>query len=46
MPRLPRRFQESNMFHIMTKGINKEKIFEKNFMKNKIMSIYANQNYD
>lgn len=46
MPRLARSFQNFNYFHIMTKGINKEKIFYNDFYKNTIIKYYFEDRYD
>lgn len=46
MPRLARSVQNFNYFHIMTKGINKEKIFYNDFYKNTIIKYYFEDKYD
>lgn len=46
MARLARKIQNGNIFHIMTKGINREKIFSKKSYKEMILNLYFDEKYD
>lgn len=45
MARLARKILEGNIFHIMTKGVNHEKIFSAKAYKDKIISYYFEKSY-
>lgn len=45
MARLARKILEGNIFHIMTKGVNHEKIFLTTENKEKILSFYSEKSY-
>lgn len=46
MPRLARKIQEGHIYHIMTKGINHERIFDKIQFKERILSLYGYKLYN